>query len=646
MADGVGEELLDGAEVGSFEEGPGGVEGALAEAPVIVGIGEAGDDGVGETGGGWRVGRGDVPVEAGCEPGVDAADRECRGRDAMMSGFESGLAERFRPDAWKDKEVGGPEEPVPGGLLDPAGEPHLDISGGLDHPGPGFEGVPLGSIPGEVQNDGPGQGVPDDGQGIEEEMGALDRFEAAEEQEVDGAVGRKGARLGRRPAWFGRRHEEGEGADPPGREAMPVEFAGHGVGVAGDEIEPTHDALPATLRHEAVPEGEGIPPAAAQGIVAGEACPAERAGTGLGAGRVDALPTRGAGAEIAVLKGRGGPAAGRFHRQGWAQRAVNVEDVGTPGNEAFEGLAVVESGKGLGVVRSDGRAGGRRRPLMKESDRMIRRLQGGQESRQMDLQSSDTTALGIEEGDAHRRGGWEGSVWRDSVWHRPDRAAAFSMAPRASTLPSVENCWPRTGGGLRIAPWIMRTFLTSTSKSLPVALVALGLVTSALPLRAAVIGSYAANGDGTFTYWYRLDNTSGSFDIAAWSLEFAFALPDWDPLDVGAGGGVTVPDANWVAFEGVSLEGGWAQDFLSLDEAGDVTAGSLLEGFSFKSRFRPGTVTFHEFSAFGEGSSGFTLGPVHAPSAVPEGGPWNGVALTSLAALMAGQRWRNRTGHA
>lgn len=144
--------------------------------------------------------------------------------------------------------------------------------------------------------------------------------------------------------------------------------------------------------------------------------------------------------------------------------------------------------------------------------------------------------------------------------------------------------------------------------------IALAIAFGATPAAAAVIGSSAANGDGTFTYSYTVDNALGDFDVAGWSLEFGFATPDWNQLDVTSGGDVTVPDLGWVADVGIPASGASAQDFLSLDPSSDVVVGAALSGFSFTSTFAPGSVVYREFSALGDSVAGTTVGP----SLVPE----------------------------
>ena len=156
---------------------------------------------------------------------------------------------------------------------------------------------------------------------------------------------------------------------------------------------------------------------------------------------------------------------------------------------------------------------------------------------------------------------------------------------------------------------------------------------AAAPAGAAVIGSALDNGDGTYTYSFQLDNSAGAFDISGWSLEFDFALPDWDPVDIAGGGDVTVPDPNWIAGLGIPIAGQSAQDFLSLSPDTDVLVGATLDGFSFTSAFAPGTVTYYEFSALGDSATGSTTGPAAAP--IPEPGAIatfaSGLALVAAA---------------
>jgi hypothetical protein len=144
--------------------------------------------------------------------------------------------------------------------------------------------------------------------------------------------------------------------------------------------------------------------------------------------------------------------------------------------------------------------------------------------------------------------------------------------------------------------------------------IGLALALFASPAPASIIGSALDNGDGTFTYSFEVDNSSGSFDVSAWSLDLPFATPDWDPFDAGFGGDVIVPD-NWVAQPGTPVTGLFAQDFVSLDPSSDVLVGTKLGGFSFKSSFRPGLVGYSEFSAVGDAVTGSTVGPAEA---VPE----------------------------
>src|SRR5262245_46288065 len=163
-------------------------------------------------------------------------------------------------------------------------------------------------------------------------------------------------------------------------------------------------------------------------------------------------------------------------------------------------------------------------------------------------------------------------------------------------------------------------------------LAAAGLVGAAAPAEAGVVGSSAANGDGTWTYSYTVDNTAGGFDVAVWSLEFDFAAPDWNQLEMASGGDVAVP-TGWAADVGVPVVGQSAQDFVSLDPSGDVAVGATLAGFAFTSSFEPGTVRYLEFSGTADEADGTTVGP----SAAPE--PLGLAALASLA-LVARRAWR------
>ena len=173
------------------------------------------------------------------------------------------------------------------------------------------------------------------------------------------------------------------------------------------------------------------------------------------------------------------------------------------------------------------------------------------------------------------------------------------------------------------------------------ALAGLACLAASAPAFGNIIGSDVVNGDGTVTYSYIVDNLGGSFDVAAWSLEFGFPAPDWNQLDNFSGGGVTVPNENWFADAGIPVTAQTAQDFLSLAPDGDVAAGHSLAGFSFTSKFLPGTVDYSEFSADGRSISGTTIGPV---SSVPEGnGPFEALAFGAVVAIGAGTRiWRRK----
>jgi hypothetical protein len=153
---------------------------------------------------------------------------------------------------------------------------------------------------------------------------------------------------------------------------------------------------------------------------------------------------------------------------------------------------------------------------------------------------------------------------------------------------------------------------------------------------AEVTGSFILNGDGTITYFYEVSNLTGTFDISLWSLEFDFPTPDWDTLDTFSGGDVSVPNSLWFADAGIPVSGASAQDFLSLDPAGDVLAGTVLAGFSFTSSLPPGPVTYREFSATGDSASGTTVGPT---SVIPEASTWiSAVALGTLAGSLVLRR--------
>ena len=151
---------------------------------------------------------------------------------------------------------------------------------------------------------------------------------------------------------------------------------------------------------------------------------------------------------------------------------------------------------------------------------------------------------------------------------------------------------------------------------------------------ANIIGSFSANADGTTTYTYVIDNSKGTFDVAAWSLDFGFSMPDWNQFDIFSGGSVNVPSLNWFADAGIPVTGQSAQDFLSLDSDGDVAGGQSLGGFSFTSAFQPGTVTYSEFSADGMSETGMTVGP---SMTVPDKGSWlEGLALVGV--VIAGKK--------
>ncbi len=174
--------------------------------------------------------------------------------------------------------------------------------------------------------------------------------------------------------------------------------------------------------------------------------------------------------------------------------------------------------------------------------------------------------------------------------------------------------------------------------------VACVLLAVATPVFGDVIGTDVQNADGTVTYSYLIDNTTGTFDIAAWSLNFGLPTPDWNETETVSGGSVTVPNANWIADRGTPLDALSAQDFLSLNPGGDVARGQTLAGFSFTSRFQPGPVGYSEFSADGNSVGGETIGPV--TRAVPENaGPVEAVALAAITVFTARVRLSRGPNH-
>ena len=168
-----------------------------------------------------------------------------------------------------------------------------------------------------------------------------------------------------------------------------------------------------------------------------------------------------------------------------------------------------------------------------------------------------------------------------------------------------------------------------------VALACLGLTLA--PAYGVIQSTYVDNGNGTFTYHYTVDNQAGTFDIASWSLDLGLASPDWNQNDASLGGDVSVPNSGWLAFAGTPILGLSAQDFLSLDTSSDVLMGATLAGFSFTSAFGPGEVSYFEFGALSESSSGLTTGPVFA--AVPDASNPLPMGLAGLAFLAA---WGHR----
>jgi hypothetical protein len=150
-----------------------------------------------------------------------------------------------------------------------------------------------------------------------------------------------------------------------------------------------------------------------------------------------------------------------------------------------------------------------------------------------------------------------------------------------------------------------------------------------------VVGTYTDNNDGTVTYFYKVDNRFGLQDVAMFSLEFAFAAPDWNTDDEPAGGDVKVPN-DWFASLGIPIGGLSAQDFAGFVPGAEVTMGAILSGFSFTSSFRPGMVNWFEFPASGGlAAAGTTIGPA-ASHSLPESNLWaEGIALTALLAFGA-----------
>lgn len=176
----------------------------------------------------------------------------------------------------------------------------------------------------------------------------------------------------------------------------------------------------------------------------------------------------------------------------------------------------------------------------------------------------------------------------------------------------------------------------SASRSLLLALAL--LAPAATPVSAIVVGTYQHNLDGSVTYSYAVDNTAGAFDISAWSLDLPIAIPDWDQLDTYSGGGVGVPSLDWIASPGNPVTGLSAQDFLSLSPLSDVLIGDILGGFSFTSFYQPELVTYYEYSAAGESSSGTTFAPVSARNVPDTGGGQSLIAIVALAAFAAVSR--------
>lgn len=162
------------------------------------------------------------------------------------------------------------------------------------------------------------------------------------------------------------------------------------------------------------------------------------------------------------------------------------------------------------------------------------------------------------------------------------------------------------------------------------------LFMSSVVVHATIIGSALDNGDGTFTYSYTVDNSSGIFDIEAWSLEF-FITPDWNQDDIFAGGDVGVP-TDWFALAGIPTTGIAAQDFVSFPGAEVFVGDTPLGGFTFTSSSQPGTITFFEFGPGGASTSGTTIGP----AAIPEPGTLL-LFTATLAGLLVSYRFRKKT---
>ena len=130
---------------------------------------------------------------------------------------------------------------------------------------------------------------------------------------------------------------------------------------------------------------------------------------------------------------------------------------------------------------------------------------------------------------------------------------------------------------------------------------------------ASIIGMSTDNMNGTWTYEYTIDNTTGNSAVVGFDLDFDFT-PDWNQLDVNRGGDVMVPDANWSA----SLGGPSLQGFLSLGPSSDVLPGAILQGFSFTSGVAPALVGYQEYHNLPSISgAGFVPGP-SGLAAVPE----------------------------
>lgn len=168
--------------------------------------------------------------------------------------------------------------------------------------------------------------------------------------------------------------------------------------------------------------------------------------------------------------------------------------------------------------------------------------------------------------------------------------------------------------------------------------VTLGLLSLALSIGSpaqVLLGTATSNGNGTYTYAYTVDNVSGAFAVASFTLDFTLdpSEIDWDQLSTFDGGDVQVPSLDWYAV-GDYGTGPSSQGFLSQTPSSDVPKGATLSGFSFVSAHPPGTV---DYLIEGPGIE-TALGNVAGPVAVPE--PSTLGCLTGLGLLgwVIGQR--------